>query len=467
MGDTRLPNSNGHSFGWLLAGDDLGATVFGGLVIVFVVSDHDLKASGLVSEINSVGYSEAVAADRLWVHDCSSANGSTAALEVARRSPEGKAPLKRPGRWPPAATMSPGGRTCSGPEHFDGSQVGSVKRSAEDTPPLNRTASPIALLSGPTASESRSEWTGDGLLVGNWPTDRLLVFGPAAALVFGSRSITVTTSGSWSVTALDSVEPAAVAFGSGWADSDGAQFLVAMENGHDNRIADCVFALLAIFQILVVGLYCLPLVLPDRVLSMSQPSIMKRHYASTQFQRTCASFLHYFASFFDRFHLFRNWLLAWLVLVSLLDAVSETLFVFIVGGFFWTICMLTGAASLIRSRDHILNYAALLLLGSSVAVKQEPEFTLLASWRNEWNLAHTESHCTYSEDDGEHTDDVCPGGNSQAVTAAGAFCDVDRATRNIARHRDSVTPWSKCHKPPVLRHALGPGSPARQGAGHE
>jgi hypothetical protein len=69
------------------------------------------------------------------------------------------------------------------------------------------------------------------------------------------------------VTALDSVEPAAVAFGSGWADSDGAQFLVKMDNGHDNRIADCVFALLAIFQILVVGLYCLPLVLPDRVLS--------------------------------------------------------------------------------------------------------------------------------------------------------------------------------------------------------
>jgi hypothetical protein len=170
-----------------------------------------------------------------------------------------------------------------------------------------------------------------------------------------------------------------------------------------------------------------------------------------------------------------------------LDAVSETLFVFIVGGFFWTICMLTGAASLIRSRTscrtsrskkragnlipvvyhgHILNYAALLLLGLSVAVKQEPEFTLLGIWRNEWNLAQTESHFTYSEVDGERTDDVYPGGNSQAVTA-GAFCDVDSATRNIARHRDSVTPWSKCYKPPVLCRALGPGSPARQGAGHE
>jgi hypothetical protein len=28
-----------------------------------------------------------------------------------------------------------------------------------------------------------------------------------------------------------------------------------MENGQNNRITDCVFALLAIFQILVVGLY--------------------------------------------------------------------------------------------------------------------------------------------------------------------------------------------------------------------
>jgi hypothetical protein len=60
---------NAHSFGWLLAGDDLGAPVCGGLVIAFVVSDHDVKASGfkrpVVSEINSVGYSEAVrAADR-------------------------------------------------------------------------------------------------------------------------------------------------------------------------------------------------------------------------------------------------------------------------------------------------------------------------------------------------------------------------------------------------------------------
>ena len=287
--------------------------------------------------------------------------------------------------------------------------------------------------------------------------------------------------------APDSVEPAAVPFGSGWADSDGAQIFLKMDNGQHNRITDCVFALLAIFQILVVGLYCLPLVLPDRVLSMSQPSIMMRHYASTQFQRTCASFLHYFASFFDRFHLFRNWLLAWLVLVSLLDAVSETLFVFIVGGFFWTICMLTGAASLIRSRtscrtsrskkragkslivyhEYTFNYSALLLLGLGVAVEQEPEYTLLARWRIEWNQQQaTESFCTFSEGDGARTDDVSTGGNSDAV-AAGALCDVDSAARNIVRQRGPVTPRNQCYRAPVFFHALGPGSPARQGAGHE
>jgi hypothetical protein len=126
--------------------------------------DSDVKAGGAVSEVFSVGYSEAVAADRVWIQDCSSASGPTAALVVVRRSPAVTAPLKRPGLWPPATTMSPKGPTYSGPEHVDGSLVGSVKRSAEVTPPLNRAASAVALASGPTASESRSEWTSDGLL---------------------------------------------------------------------------------------------------------------------------------------------------------------------------------------------------------------------------------------------------------------------------------------------------------------
>ena len=213
-------------------------------------------------------------------------------------------------------------------------------------------------------------------------------------------------------------------------------------------------------------------------------SIMMLHDTSTQFQRTCASFLHFLASFFDRFHLFCNGLLAWLVLVSLLDAVSETSFVFIVGGLFWTICMLTAAALLIRSRTscrpsrckkcagnflivyhaYILNYSALLLLGLGVAVEQEPEYTLLARWRIESNQQQaTESFCTFREG---VADDVSTGSNSDAV-AAGALCDVDSAARNIVRQRGPVTPRNQCYRAPVFFHALGPGSPARQGAGHE
>jgi hypothetical protein len=122
---------------------------------------------------------------------------------------------------------------------------------------------------------------------------------------------------------------------------------------------------------------------------------------------------------------------------------------------------------LIVNHEHILNYSALLLLGLGVAVEQEPEYTLLARWRIEWNQQQaTESFCTFREGDGARTDDVCTGGNSDAV-AAGALCDVDSAARNIVRQRDQVTPRNKCYRTPVFSHALGPGSPARQGAGHE
>jgi hypothetical protein len=64
MEGSSLRNSNAHSVCWLLEGDVLGATVGGGLVVAFVRvdSDHNVKAGGLVSEIISVGYSEAVAA---------------------------------------------------------------------------------------------------------------------------------------------------------------------------------------------------------------------------------------------------------------------------------------------------------------------------------------------------------------------------------------------------------------------
>jgi hypothetical protein len=120
---------------------------------------------------------------------------------------------------------------------------------------------------------------------------------------------------------------------------------------------------------------------------------------------------------------------------------------------------------LILYHEHILNYSALLLLGLGVAVEQEPEYTLLARWRIEWNQQQaTESFCTFSEGDGARTDDVSTGGNSDAVAA---LCDVDSAARNIVRQRGPVTPRNQCYRAPVFFHALGPGSPARQGAGHE
>jgi hypothetical protein len=89
---------------------------------------------------------------------------------------------------------------------------------------------------------------------------------------------------------------------------------------------------------------------------------------------------------------------------------------------------------------------------------------LLASWLTGWNQKQvTETLCTYSEDDGAHSDDVSTGGKQDAETA-GTFCDVDSAARNLVRQRDPV---SKHYRTLMLCHALGPGSPARQGAGHE
>jgi hypothetical protein len=126
-----------------------------------------------------------------------------------------------------------------------------------------------------------------------------------------------------------------------------------MENGQKPRFADCTFALLAIFLILVVGMYCLPLVLPDRVLKvciMRRPRIagVKRYCAPTQFQKPCASFLQNLDSFFDRFHLYYNLLLSWLVVVSFLDAVMGTLVLFKFGGFFIMTSMFTAAIQLDR-----------------------------------------------------------------------------------------------------------------------
>jgi hypothetical protein len=201
---------------------------------------------------------------------------------------------------------------------------GATRKSVIVTAPSRRHAATPTSPSGPTAFGS--ERIGDSLLLDEWVSDRLLVFTCGATAVHNPVN-------RW-VAAPESVGPAAADFGSGRADSDGAQNFLKMENGQKPRFADCAFALLAIFLILVVGLYCLPLVLPDRVLKvciMRRPSIVKRYYASTQYQKPCASFLQNLDSFFDRVHLYCNWLLAWLVIGSGCSVISSVIWLALAG----------------------------------------------------------------------------------------------------------------------------------------
>ena len=109
--------------------------------------------------------------------------------------------------------------------------------------------------------------------------------------------------------------------GPGRADSE--EISSRMAKSHEMHIIDDAFAAVAIFQILLVGLYCLPLVLPDRVSIMKlfvHPSVMKLASWENLFiepvhrwraGRTCSLFLHYIKPFYDRFDLFHNWLLGW------------------------------------------------------------------------------------------------------------------------------------------------------------
>ena len=105
--------------------------------------------------------------------------------------------------------------------------------------------------------------------------------------------------------------------------ADSEEISSRMAKSHEMHIIDDAFAAVAIFQILLVGLYCLPLVLPDRVSIMKlfvHPSVMKLASWENLFiepvhrwraGRTCSLFLHYIKPFYDRFDLFHNWLLAW------------------------------------------------------------------------------------------------------------------------------------------------------------
>ena len=134
-----------------------------------------------------------------------------------------------------------------------------------------------------------------------------------------SQAVSVNVSDvTWSAAAWCGSEAAP---GPGRADSD--EINSRMAKSHEMHIIDDAFAAIAIFQILLVGLYCLPLVLPDRVSIMKlfvHPSVMKLASWENLFiepvhrwraGRTCSFFLHYIKPFYDRFDLFHNWLMDW------------------------------------------------------------------------------------------------------------------------------------------------------------
>jgi hypothetical protein len=92
-----------------------------------------------------------------------------------------------------------------------------------------------------------------------------------------------------------------------WADLTVSRIGMAWSKLVARVVLDCAFVMFAVFQILQVGFYCLPLVPRDRVSRV----LLK-------FLRTL-SLLHRFNHLSDRFQLFGNWLLAWLILISILE----------------------------------------------------------------------------------------------------------------------------------------------------
>ena len=97
------------------------------------------------------------------------------------------------------------------------------------------------------------------------------------------------------------------------------------------------FVMCALFQILLVGLYCLPLVLPSRVsptVSLTWENMFIIEFVHRWRSEFCCSLrsllLHHIKSFYYRFRLFQNWLLAWLILISFVDAILDTSLTFAV-----------------------------------------------------------------------------------------------------------------------------------------
>jgi len=117
-----------------------------------------------------------------------------------------------------------------------------------------------------------------------------------------SKAVSMNVSDvTWSATAWCGSE---IAPGPGRADSD--EINSRMAKSHEMHIIDDAFAVIGIFQILLVGLYCLPLVLPDRVsiMRLFHPGVMK-----------LASWENLFI---EPFH--RSWLIDWMSKVPELSA---------------------------------------------------------------------------------------------------------------------------------------------------
>ena len=157
-----------------------------------------------------------------------------------------------------------------------------------------------------------------------------------------------------------------------------------LSKSHEMHIIDDAFAAVAIFQILLVGLYCLPLVLPDRVSIVKlfvHPSVMKLASWENLFiepvhrwraGRTCSLLLHYIKPFYDLFDLFHNWLLAWLILISNFDAITEWPLISLCYRLLLIICL-----SLQLIRITIIYFKSIAVSNSSRSVRTNPILSIV------------------------------------------------------------------------------------------
>ena len=195
-------------------------------------------------------------------------------------------------------------------------------------------------------------------------------------------------------------------------------------------VLDCAFALLVVSQVLQVGLYCLPLVPRDRV----SPAPLK-------FLMT-ASLLHRFNILFDRFRLYCDWLLAWLVPLMIMmelacpinqEASRETI----------------SKGGLELTRHSLLVPRAITWVGLSESVVAGPDSN--AAMGGDLDVVEGSDSRLVQNSTGL---DDCP--DLGAILETWNMNDYNLGRTAI---RDTF-----CISDPS---AFGPGSPARQGAEHE